>query len=141
VKINRDPKLTLLPFIDYFQGFEEAPPVNASSGGARRRPSTQSRWSSSRAPLARYSRARRTGTCRQQELHRRADLESIYSDVILCLNFLKRAAESSTASPTVRSSARGPHVLESYKAMVKEARRIGTPRRKISERPPAPAGS
>jgi hypothetical protein len=64
-----------------------------------------------------------------------ADLESIYLDVILCLNVLRRAELGASAPASGDMEFGGsPHVLESYKAMVAEARRIGTPDAKILER-------
>ena len=67
---------------------------------------------------------------------RQADLEEIYLDVVLSLNFSKKAAD---AGPSRRDSEEmgldeSPVMLESYQAMVKEGRRLGTPDAKLMER-------
>ncbi|HYR05040.1 MAG TPA: hypothetical protein VEO75_06580 [Nitrososphaerales archaeon] len=135
VKINRDPKLTLLPFIDYFQGFEEAPPVNALFGRGAKEALNAVKVEFLESPFGSIFPSEEDGhMVVNRSFIEGADLESIYLDVILCLNFLKRAAESSTASPDRTELGESPLVLESYKAMVAEARRIGTPDPKILER-------
>jgi len=67
---------------------------------------------------------------------KKADLESVYLDVILSLNFIRRAAQADPEAPGSEDKEFGesPVVLDSYKAMVEEARRIGTPEAKIRER-------
>jgi hypothetical protein len=135
VKINRDPKLTLLPFIDYFQGFEEAPPVNALFGRGAKEALNAVKVEFLESPFGSIFPSEEDGhMVVNRSFIEGADLESIYLDVILCLNFLKRAAESSPASPDRAELGESPLVLESYKAMVAEARRIGTPDAKVLER-------
>jgi hypothetical protein len=65
-----------------------------------------------------------------------ADIESIYLDVILSLAFIQRAAGSASASLDSEEMGfdESPRALESYKAMVNEARRIGVPDARIMER-------
>jgi hypothetical protein len=135
VKIKRKARLALLPFTDYFQGFEEAPPVKALFGrrageflGALRVEFTES-------PFGSIFPSDEDGhVVANSSFVRKADLEAIYLDVILSLNFAKRAGEGDPppAGPE-QEFGENPMVFESYKAMVAEARRIGTPERKIME--------
>jgi len=94
VKINRDPKLTLLPFTDYFQGFEEAPPVNALFGRGAKEALNAVKVEFLESPFGSIFPSEEDGhMVINRSFIEEADLESIYLDVILCLNFLKRAAE------------------------------------------------
>lgn len=136
VKINRDPKLVLLPFTDYFQGFEEAPPVKALLGRGAKEALRAVKVEFLDSPFGSIFPSEEDGhLVVNRSFVKDADLESIYLDVVLCLNFLQRAG-SSASSPASDGMefAASPLVLESYKAMVAEARRIGTLDAKISER-------
>lgn len=137
VKINRSPKLVLLPFTEYFQGFEEAPPVKALFGKEAKKALEPIKVEFLESPFGSIFPSEEDGhLVVNREFLRDADLESIYLDVILCLNFLRLAAE---ASPEAMDSEEmqfdeSPMVLESHKAMMREAKRIGTPDAKILER-------
>jgi hypothetical protein len=136
VKINRDPKLVLLPFTDYFQGFEETPPVKALFGRGAKEALGAVKVEFLESPFGSIFPSEEDGhLVVNRSFVKDADLESIYLDVILCLSFLKRA-ESSTSSPSSDDMEfeTSPLALESYKAMVAEARRIGTPHTKVLER-------
>jgi hypothetical protein len=136
VKIDRNPKLVLLPFADYFQGFEEAPPVKALFGRGAKQALQTIKVEFLESPFGTIFPSEEDGHLVVNRVFiKEADLESIYLDVILSLNFLRRAADSSTASLDSDVEFGGnPLVLDSYKAMVKEARRIGSPDAKIRER-------
>jgi hypothetical protein len=126
IKINRDPKLVLLPFTDYFQGFEGA----KKALGAIKVEFLES-------PFGSIFPSEEDGhLVVNSSFVREADLESVYLDVILSLNFLWRAAQSGPESPGSDDGGFGesPVMLDSYRAMVEEARRIGSPDAKIRER-------
>jgi hypothetical protein len=138
VKINRDPKLVLHPFTDYFQGFEDALPVKALFGKGTENALQALRVEFLESPFGSIfpSEEEDGHMVVNTRFVEEADVESIYLDVILCLNFVRRVAAAGAASLGSEQAEFGesPHVLESYKAMVKEARRIGTPDAKVMER-------
>jgi hypothetical protein len=137
VKINRDPKLVLLPFTDYFQGFEGAPPVAELYGKGAGAALRALKVEFLESPFGSIFPSEEDGhLVVNSTFVKEADLEAIYLDVILCLNFLHGAAEAGPASTEASEGDFGdnPVALKSYKAMVKEARRIGTPDAKIMER-------
>ncbi len=136
VKINRDPKLVLHPFNDYFEGFEEAEPVKALFGKGARRTLRDLRVEFLESPFGSIFPSEEDGhLVVNSRFIKKADLESIYLDVILCLNFLSQAAKSGQAGiDSWEDFAKNPLVLESYKGMVREARRIGAPDAKVMER-------
>jgi len=137
VKINRNPKLVLLPFTDYFMGFEEAPPVKGLFGRGAKKAMRDIKVEFLESPFGSIFPSEEDGhLVVNSSFVKKADLESIYLDVILCLNFIRRAGESSPASLGSEEAEFGesPLVLESYKAMVEEARRIRVPDAKVMER-------
>jgi hypothetical protein len=137
VKINRDPKLVLLPFTDYFQGFEDAAPVKAMFGRGAKKALGAIKVEFLESPFGSIFPSEEDGhLVVNSGFVKEADLESVYLDVILSLNFLWRVSQ---AGPDARGSDDGefgesPVVLDSYKAMVEEARRLGTPEAKVRER-------
>jgi hypothetical protein len=137
VKIHRQPKLILLPFTDYFQGFEEAPPIKALFGDGASSALKGIKIEFLESPFGSIfpSDDEDGHLVVNSSFIRDADLESIYLDVVLCLNILKRATDKANpVAVTEVEFAESPLVLESYRAMVDEARRIGTPDSKIIER-------
>jgi len=136
VKINRDPKLVLLPFTDFFQGFEEVPPVQEMFGKGAKKALGAMKVEFLESPFGSIFPSEEDGhLVVNSSFVREADLESIYLDVVLCLNFLRAAAEKGPEAIDSESEFdESPIVLESYRAMVKEARRIGSPDAKILER-------
>jgi hypothetical protein len=136
VKFNRKPKLVLLPFTDYFQGFEEAVPVKALFGEGARKALRAVKVEFLESPFGSIFPSEEDGhLVVNSSFVKEADLESIYLDVILSLNFVWRTAR--TPDPSGSDGGEfgdSPVVLESYRAMVEEARRIGTKEEKIRER-------
>jgi hypothetical protein len=138
VRINRNPKLVLLPFTDYFQGFEEVKPVKAMFGKGAKKALQAIQIEFVDSPFGSIFPSEEDGhLVVNSAFLRDADLESIYLDVILCLKFLRRAAETGPAALDSEDEVdfdESPLVLESYMAMVEEARRIGTPDARVLER-------
>jgi hypothetical protein len=137
VKINRNPKLLLHPFTDYFQGFEEAEPVKAIFGEGAKKAMGGIKVEFLESPFGSIFPSEEDGhLVVNSGFLKEADLESVYLDVVLSLNFIWRASQ---AGPEALGSAdtefgESPVVLDSYKAMVEEARRLATPEAKIRER-------
>ncbi len=137
VKINRNPKLVLLPFTDYFQGFEEAPPVKAIFGKGAREALGELKVEFLESPFGSIFPSEEDGhMVVNSSFIKEADVESIYLDVILSLNFIRRLSDSKPARQDSEETGfdESPKVVESYVAMVKEAKRLGTPDAKIMER-------
>ena len=137
VKINRNPKLVLHPFTDYFQGFEEAVPVKAMFGEGAKKALRAIKVEFLESFFGGISPSEEDGhLVVNSSFVKEADLESVYLDVILSLNFVSRAAKAGPEADDTGSGEFGesPIVLDSYRAMVEEARRIGTPEKKIRER-------
>ncbi len=137
VRINREPKLVLHPFTDYFKGFEDAPAVQALYGKGAKNALGALRVEFLESFFGSVFPSEEDGHLVVNNSYiKKADLESIYLDVILSLNFLRRAAEAGPGAFGSMEAEFGdsPVVMESYKAMVKEARRIGTPDAKIMGR-------
>jgi hypothetical protein len=135
VKINRDPKLVLLPFTDYFQGFEETPPVKALWGKDAKSALRGIKVEFLESPFGSIFPSEEDGhLVVNSSFIKEADLESIYLDVILCLNFLRRSADPTAAPLAEGEFGESPLALGSYRAMVEEARRIGVPDGKVLER-------
>lgn len=135
VKISRNPKLVLHPFTDYFEGFEEAEPVKGLFGDEAAERLAGLRVEFLESPFGSIFPSDEDGhLVVNSGFVKKADLESIYLDVVLCLNVLHRAAESGPAALDRGEFWESPLVLESYRAMVGEARRLGTPDAKVMER-------
>jgi hypothetical protein len=137
VNINRNPKLVMHSFPDYFQGFEEAPPVKALFGKNTKKTLSGLKVEFLESPFGSIFPSEEDGhLVVNSAFIKKADVEAIYLDVILSLNFVRRAADSAPAR--LDSDEMGfdesPMVLESYMAMVKEARRLGVPDARIMER-------
>ena len=137
VKIHRDPKLVLHPFTDYFQGFEDAPPVRALFGRGAESALGKVKVEFVESPFGSILPSDDDGhLVVSPSFVKEAGLEEIYLDVILGLNVVKRAADF---GPDALWFSRGGFgdsavVLESYRSMVAEAKRIGTPDAKTVER-------
>lgn len=137
VKINRNPKLVLHRFTDYFQGFEDAAPVQALFGDGAKKALGGLKVEFLESPFGSIFPSEEDGhLVVNSGFVKEADVQSIYLDVILSLNFIRWAAETGPAAlgPDDAEFGESPLVLDSYKAMVAEARRIGTPEAKIRER-------
>ena len=137
IKINRNPKLVLRRFTDYFQGFEDAVPVQSLFGDGAKKALSGLKVEFLESPFGSIFPSEEDGhLVVNSDFVKEADVESIYLDVILCLNFIRWAAETGPAAlgPEEGEFGESPLVLDSYKAMVAEARRLGIPEAKIRER-------
>jgi hypothetical protein len=133
VKINREPALALLPFTDYFQGFEKTPGVKELYGRWAARALQGLKVEFMDAPFGAIYPSDDDGhLVINADYYKKASDRAIYLDVVLCLNLLKRFAEGGSAGRT-REAVDGRALVASYKAMAKEARRLGAPDKEILE--------
>jgi hypothetical protein len=136
VKINRNPSLVLHPFTDFFQGFENSTAVKSLFGKKTTEVISDLRVEFVDSSFGSIYPSEEDGHLVVNSAYlKNAEVGSIYLDVLLSLNFLKlysNQGEDPLGSEDLEFG-ENPQVLESYKAMVKEARRIGTPDSKILE--------
>ena len=122
VRFNRKPALALHPFTDYFQGFEKMPAVREVYGGKTAEALRRLKVEFMDAPFGSIYPSDDDGhLVINASYFKAADPRSVYLDVLLCFNLLKRLDGSASAGEFGES----PGLLQSYRAMVKEARRLG----------------
>jgi hypothetical protein len=137
VEIERNPKIALFPFSDYFRGFEKVQAVEELFHGKTRKVLGNLKIEFVDFPW----RAIFPSDNEDQHLvvgidHlKKSDIVSLYLDVYLNLNLLKRASEEKSSSlATDEEFGNSKAAIESYKAMLEEARRLGVTHSKIMER-------
>jgi hypothetical protein len=136
VEINRNPSLALHPFTAYFQGFEKSAAVKTLFGEKTPQVLRNLKVEFVDSAFGSIYPSEEDGHLVVNSAYiKEADVDSIYLDVLLSLNFLKRYPKQGEGPLESEELEFGenPIVLESYKAMVKEAKRIGTPDSKILE--------
>jgi len=133
VRINRKASVHLSPFTDYFRGFEKVASVKALFGKRTDRVLNQLRVELVHASFIQMVPSDEDGHLIVGESYlKNSDIVSIYLDVLLCLNILKRASEGrKTQDTNSKQPEDSPSLLESYRAMLEEARRIGVPDGKV----------
>ncbi|MDG6914444.1 MAG: hypothetical protein JRN23_01135 [Nitrososphaerota archaeon] len=139
VKINRTPKLVLHPFTDYFQGFEDSPPVRSLFGSGAEKALRAVKVEFLESPFGSIFPSEEDGhLVVNRAFVKEAGLEAIYLDVVASLSLL--AAMGAAAKARGRSEfGEPPLVLQSYTTMVQEARRIGVPDARVMDRLQLPA--
>lgn len=135
VKIKREPKLVLYPFTDYFAGFEDAEPVRALFGRRAKESLEAVRVEFLESPFGSIFPSEEDGhLVVNTGFVKNAELEAIYLDVVLSLNLLRLAKEAGPGPAGQEEFGSSQAVLGAYRAMVKEAKRIGTEEGKVRER-------
>lgn len=136
VKINRNPRLVLHSFTEYFEGFEDSPPVREAFGGSPEKALRETKVEFLESPFGSIFPSEEDGhLVVNYGFIREADVESVYLDTVLSLIFV--AAMRSGSAARAREGAgfgESPLILHSYRTMVEEARRIGVPDEKVVER-------
>ncbi len=136
VRISRKAPVPLFPFTDYFKGFEKAAAVRALLGQK-----TVRFLGSLRVEFVHNSFMRVIPNGEDGHLVvgapylKSTDPTSIYLDVLVCLSLMSRASREPTASGT--SEGGYPDIkdlVESYRFMLKEARRLRVPHARVMER-------
>ena len=135
VRIDRKAPVVLYPFTDYFKGFEKVAAVRALFGEE-----TEGTLSRLRVEFIRGSFIQMLPSDEDGHLVvgvpylTEGDTNSIYLDVLLCLNMFKRTHSGGRArSPSQGGFWASPALTQSFKAMAKEARLIGVPDERILE--------
>jgi hypothetical protein len=135
VRINRNAPIRLLLFTDYFKGFENASAVRALFGKKTKMFLGKLKVEFVDYPFRTIFPSDEDGhLVVSLDYFRKGDVNSLYLDILLCLNILKRLSEG---KPFLESNDQefdeSPVILESYRSMLAESRRIGTSDKKILE--------
>ena len=135
VRINRNAPVALFLFTDYFQGFEKVPAVRALLGERTEQILERLKVEFIHGSFIQMVPSDEDGHLLVGVPYLEdSDPTSIYLDVLVCLNMVKRATEGQGAREHARREFwESAAMLESYKVMVKEARRIGVTDAKIME--------
>jgi hypothetical protein len=136
VTIKRNPRIQLYPFTDYFRGFEKAPAVRALFRERTDVVLGNIMVEFVDSPFGSIFPSEDDGRLVASNSYiMKGSAKSIYLDILLCLNFLKRLSEGSESfDPEEQEFWESPVIVESYKAMVEEARRMKMSDAQISER-------
>ncbi len=135
IRINRNASIRLLPFTNYFKGFERASAVRALFGNKTEKILGTLRVEFLDFPLRTIFPSDEDGHLMVSlDYFRKGAVNSLYLDVLLCLNVLKRLSEGKPLlESTDQEFDESPVILESYRSMLAESRRIGIPDKKILE--------
>ncbi|MGP8124394.1 MAG: hypothetical protein ACLQEQ_00780 [Nitrososphaerales archaeon] len=129
VKIDRKAPVALFPFTEYFKGFEKVASVRTLFGERTDQILDQLKVEFVHGSFIQMIPSDEDGHLLVSVPYlKNSASTSIYLDVLVCLNMVKRASEGRSAQdPAQREFWDSSAMLESYKAMVKEASRIGMP--------------
>jgi hypothetical protein len=127
VRINRDARVALYPFTDYFRGFEQAPAVKALFGGKTGRVLSRLKVEFSGMPVRMITQDEDDGHLQVgTEYLRTGDERLLYTDVLVCLNVMKRISEGGRLPDSDGQPFADNEVfVESYASALKEARLTG----------------
>jgi len=133
VVINREAKIKLYPFSDYFQGFDEIEAVRALFGEKTEDVLKGLRIEFIDSPFGSIFPNEEDGhLIVSSDYLRRGDAKSIYLGVLLCLNFLEKILEGPALnSDDNRGFVESAVLLEIYRSVLAEARRLKIPDDKI----------
>jgi len=135
VRINRRASVPLFPFTDYFRGFEKLPAVRALLGERAGEALGQLKVEFVHNSFMRLVPSEEDGHLLVSVPYlKSSDPASIYLGVLVCLNLVRRTSEEvKTSRPPQEGPGDSPALVESYKAMLEEARRLRVPRAKVME--------
>lgn len=119
VRINRKAPISLFPFMDYFQGFENIPTVKTLLGKRTGEILDKLKVEFLHNSFMRISAGEDCHLLVGVPYLKKGDPVSIYLDVFLSLNMLDPASGKSVRVEF------GDKSVESYRAMLEEARRLG----------------
>jgi hypothetical protein len=126
VKIMRETRSKLLPFSEYFEGFDEVEAVRDLFGRSTAKVLKDIRVEFIDSPFPTIYPSEDDGhLVVASDYFRNGPVTSIYLDAVLCLHLLKAAPAGETSSGPETEFDENPAVFEAYDSMVKEARRIG----------------
>ncbi len=129
VRIDRNASVDLFPFTDFFKGFEKVAAVRTLLGKRTDQVLGRLKVEFGQQPFLSVIPSDEDGHLLVGLPYlRRSDPISIYLDVLVCLSLVKRVSEETrTEEPAEREFGDSPALLESYKVMLEEAKRIGVP--------------
>lgn len=134
VKITRNAPIPLYPFTDYFNGFENVPAVRNLLGEETELFLDQLKVEFVNTSFLEIIPSEDGHILVSAPYLKKTDTTSIYLDILLCLNIMKRAPEGlTTANASTRQIKYSQALLDSYKALLEEAKRLGVPDAGIME--------
>jgi hypothetical protein len=135
VSINRKAPVPLFPFTDYFKGFEKVPAVRALLGERAGKVLDQLKVEFIHNSFMRVVPNDEDGHLLVSVPYlKSSDPTSIYLAVLTCLNIVRRMSEEAKMSgPPPGGFEDSPALVESYRAMLQEARRLRVPNAKAME--------
>jgi hypothetical protein len=135
VKIERKAKVRLYPFTDYFKGFERVGAVRDLFGDRTEEVLRRLKVEFSVSPIRMITPDEEDGHLQVSVLYlKEGDARLLYVDVLVCLNLLKRISEGrQLVDPRNPDFAKSRVFIESFRAAVKEARRIGISDSELAE--------
>jgi len=135
VRINRRASITLFLFRDYFKGFEKVAAVRTLFGKRVEQVLNNLKVEFIHGSFMQVVPSDEDGHLLVSVPYlKKSDLDSIYLDILFCLNLKKRFYGPHKTSRVSREGfGEDQAVLESYRAMLDEARRLQVPPAKIME--------
>jgi hypothetical protein len=125
VRIKRKAQMPLYPFTDFFKGFEETEAIRTLFGN-NKHTLDQVKVEITRFPFNVIMPSEDGHLIISEQYLKSGQVKLLYTDVILCMNLLKRISEGhSPFTSEDQEYGDNPDIIESYKTAVKEARRIG----------------
>jgi len=127
VRINRNVKIRLYPFTDYFKGFERVEAVSSLFGDRTRQVLENLRVEFSGSPIRVIAPDEEDGHLQVSVPYlKTGDARLLYVDIVVCLNLLKRVSEGGRLVGSENPDFSNSQVLvDSYRAAAKEAGRVG----------------
>ena len=127
VKIRRNAPKHLYPFTAYFKGFEKAEAVKALFGDSTEEFLRGLKVEFSGSPVRMIAPDEEDGHLQVSVPYlQEADARLVYMDILVCLNLIKRISEGQPLPDRESGGfAESGVLVESYRAAVEEARRLG----------------
>jgi len=127
VRIRRNPEVRLYPFTDYFRGLEKVRAVRALFGRKTEEVLRGLKVEFSASPIRMISPDEEDGHLQVSAPYlKTGEAGLLYVDVLVCLNLIKRMSDGRTLLEGRNQDFADSRVLvESYRAAVKEAKRLG----------------
>jgi len=133
VRINRSPRISLYPLVDYFKGLDKAPAVRSLFGEKTETFVKSVMVEFVDSPFGSIFPSEDGHLVASIGYVKSGSLKSIYLDILLCLNLLKHLSEGDLSFDPEHGFGQNEVIVESYKAMVEEARRMKMTETEISE--------
>jgi hypothetical protein len=126
IRIKRKAQMPLHPFTDFFKGFEETEAIHTLFGNNTNHILDQIKVEITRFPFNVIMPSEDGHLIISEQYLKGGDVKLLYTDIILCMNLLKRISEGhSPFTSDGQEYGDNPDIIESYKTAVREARRIG----------------